>query len=633
MRDRVQERIRDSHNPLLIMVVGEGKFDVTHDYGGIHLISQVSGFDQDLPFTGGYLQNYLPSIKFGSTAWSEFGTGAAYIVPRATEVHNTITDDWSWQRGRHFISAGAIALFGTERHSATSGSTMGQWSFNGQYTNNPIADLLLGDAATFEQTNTGTRSTMKYTIFSPYVEDQWKAMNRLTLTGGLRWFRMPWPSEPAANITAFEPAVFNPANAPIVATNGQITATSTYNEANGIILNGVNGVPLNLTGAHEYYFSPVGGFALDVYGDGRTSLRGGYGFTHNESAGQGCAEQGCLGYPVLRQISLTDANFTNPLNGATTATATASAVSGENLNDYKAANIHTFSLSLEQQFGARWLLMVAGAGSITRGVLSPNINQPGPVPGYDFNPLLNKSGYSSAYFAPYQGYSTISYYENVGKSRWTALEASLRHHASKNLYLTVAYTWSHNLDNYGGFQSSYNLQTAYGNSSYNVPQAFTASAVYNLPAFQNMPGWRRTILGGWKYSDMTTFYAGNSLTVGLTQVNGLATRPDQIAPVTYPKTILQWYSKASFTPPPSGFFGTSGNGTIKGPGVENYNMAAYKEFYAHERMNIEFRAEYFNVFNHTNLNNPTASTGNTSDGQITSAKNPREAEFALKFKF
>lgn len=618
--------------------VATSVFDVTHDFGGIHLISDIPGFQQNLPYSGGYLQNYLPHIAFADS-WSQFGTNAPYIVPRATEVHGTLADDWSWQRGTHFLQAGAIMLFGTERHSATEGSTMGQWNFNGQFTNNPIADLLLGDADSFSQTNTGTRTEMKYTIFSPYIEDQWKALRRLTLTGGVRWFRMPWPQEPAANMTAFDPAVFNPNNAPIVAPNGDLTYTPSYSETNGIILNGVNGVPLSLTNANRYYFSPVGGFALDVYGDGRTSLRGGWGLTHSETAGQGCAEQGCLGYPVLQQVNWKNVDFTNPLNGATAVTPTASNVSGENLQNYKASSIQTFSISLQQQFGPRWLAMIAGAGSIMRGVLNPNINQPLPVTGYDFNPALNNGTDVSAYFAPYQGYATISYFENVGKSHWTALEASLRHQAARNLYLTVAYTWSHNLDNYGGIQDYYHLQTAYGNSNYDVPLAFTASLVYNLPAFQSAPGWRRAMLGGWKYSDMTTYYSGSALTMGLNTANpGLATRPDQVAPVTYPKLATQWFSTTSFAAPAQGFFGTVGNGNLKGPGVENYNMAAYKEFFVRERANLEFRAEYFNVFNHMNFNNPNATVTSTTAinstfGEITSARSPREAEFALKLKF
>jgi hypothetical protein len=606
-------------------------FDVTHDFGGIHLISQVPGFHQNLPYSGGYLQNYLPQITF-SNAWSQFGTASPYIVPRATEVHGTFADDWSWQRGKHFLQAGGIMLFGTERHTATTGSTQGSWSFGGSYTGHPIADYLLGDAFTFEQTNAGTRAIIKYTIFSPYIEDQWKATRHLTLTGGLRWFRMPSPTEQAAQITAFNPASFDPAAAPTVAVNGVITPTPNYNEGNGLILNGVNGVPFNLSDAHKYYFSPSAGFALDVFGDGRISLRGGWGLTHNETAGQGCAEQGCLGFPVLQQFHLANANFTSPV-GATVPPVTAGAVFGEDLQGYKAANIQTYSLSLEQQFGTKWIAMIAGAGSTTRGIADPNINQPLPIPGYDFNPLLNTSD-SSAYFAPYQGYSSINYWEYVLKSHWTGLEASLRHYAGKNLYLTAAYTWSHNLDNLGGFQNSYNLQSAYGNSTYSVPQAFTASVVYNLPRFQNARRLTRTVLGGWKYADMTSFYAGPSLTAGLSSgTRGLATRPNQIAPVTYSKRATAWFSTGSFANPAPGFFGTVGNGTLRGPGVEIYNMSLYKEFYVKDRVNFEFRAEFFNAFNHLNLGNPNTSLGNVNDGQITSARNPREVEFAFKIKF
>jgi hypothetical protein len=177
---------------------------------------------------------------------------------------------------------------------------------------------------------------------------------------------------------------------------------------------------------------------------------------------------------------------------------------------------------------------------------------------------------------------------------------------------------------------------AYGNSTANAntPQVFTASLIYSLPLLGASSGWKRAVLGGWKYSDMTTIQSGSSASMGLSIANiGLATRPNQIAPVTYPKTYKQWFGTGSFAQPAPGFYGNVRNGTLLGPGLIDFNMAAYKSFPIYREAALQFRAEFFNVFNHTNPNAPNASFGAGTFGQITSAKDPRIWELALKLSF
>ena len=621
--------------------IATGIFDGTHDFGGVHLVNQVPGFQQTLPYTGAYLMNYLPSVTFNQ-GWSKIGTGSSYIVPRATELHDTITDDWSWLRGKHFLQAGFTMFFGTERHWSWPTAPQGFWNFNGYASGNAIADFLLGDAASFGQGNTGERTYGHYKIASPYFEDQWKLTRKLTVSGGLRFSYMPWPSEQSGYITDFDPAAYNPANAPVVDAKGVITPTPTYDEANGLIQNGLNGVPINLTNSHRFYWSPVFGFAWDVLGDGRTALRGGWGLTYYATAGQGCDGGACLSYPEVQSVNLIDANFTNPA-GAASKPLTAFPVKGEDLKNYRASHIQTYSLSLEQQFGNNWFASVAGAGSILgAGSTQFDLNQPGPATidgvSYDFDPSLNSGTVAAAYLAPFQGYSGITYFNNIGESNWTGLELSLKHRTSRNLYLTAAYTWSHGLDNYGGFQNTYTPQLAYGNSGNNVPQVFTASLLYHLPKFQNSPYWQRAILGGWQYSDMTTIQTGSSSSLGLsTPKSGLADRPNVTGPIVYPKKWRnpgdKWFDTTPFAQPDPGYFGNARNGTMRGPGVIVFNMAGYKTFPIAEHSNVEFRVEFFNAFNHTNPNGPNENYGNGNFGMITGAKEAREAEGSLKFNF
>jgi hypothetical protein len=620
------------------VTVATSKFDENHDFAGVHLLSQVPGYSETLPFTGGFLQNYIPLITL-SGGYSEFGASSCCVVPHDKFLVDSLTDDWSWLKGAHFLNAGITYLRGTERGNfGGSGLLNGQFGFSGNFTGNSVADLLLGDASTFSQSNNDYRKYITYTIASPYIEDHWKAMRRLTISAGLRFLFTPWSNVQPGYTASFDPAHYNPANAPTVATNGQITATPSYNPANGIILNGQNGIPLNLSSAHQTHWAPVIGFAFDVFGNGRSALRGGYGITYTQQPEEACA-QGCINYPLTTSLNLVNPHFPNPTGGAA-APPTAPSISGTDLKNEQAGQVQSYSLSWQQQIGAQWFVMVAGAGNLDRhlpgGPIAGNlnINQPGSVPGYDFNPLLNPGSYSNSYFAPYPGYNTISYYTSWGKSSWNALLLSVKHPIGNNLYLTVAYTYSHNLTNMNSVQNAHDPNSSYGDSSLNTPHVLTWSFIYTTPWFKNSTGWKRQVLAGWKLSDMTTIQSGASLTFGLsTSHNGLATRPNAIAPLVYENKLLQWFDTTTFAQPAPGFFGNAGVGTVLSPGLANFNMALYKDFRINERFTLQFRSEFFNALNHPNFGSPNTSFGAGSFGQITSMKNPRIGELVLKLRF
>ncbi len=623
------------------ITVATSKFNEDHDFAGIHLLSQVPGYSETLPFRGGYLQNYIPHITF-SGGYGQFGASSCCVVPHDKFLVNSLTDDWNWLKGKHFFSAGITILSGTERGNFGSSTlTNGDFSFSGYATGNSIADMLLGDAATFAQSNNNYRKYMTYTIASPYFEDHWKATRRLTISAGLRFLFNPWSNVQQGYTASFDPGHFNPANAPIVATNGQITATPNYNPANGILLNGENGIPLNLTSAHQTHWAPVVGFALDVFGNGRSALRGGYGITYTEQPEDGCA-QGCINYPLTTSLNLVNPKFPNPTGGAP-APATAPSISGTDLKNEQAGRVQSYSLSWQQQIASQWFVSVAGAGNVGSHlpggpiVGNLNINQPGPVTGYNFNPLLNPGTYSNAYFAPYQGYNTISYYTSWAKSSWNALLFSVRHPIGNDLYLTVAYTYSHNLTNLNSVQDVYNPNSSYGDAtgtSVNTPQVFTWSVIYTEPWLKTSKGWKQALLAGWKLSDMTSIYSGSSLTLGLsTSHNGLATRPDVTGPLTYTYQLNEWFNTKTFAKPANGFFGNAGEGTVLSPGLVNFNMALYKDFRLTERMTLQFRSEFFNAFNHANWGAPNTSFGAAQFGQISSMKNPRIGELVLKLRF
>ena len=535
-------------------------------------------------------------------------------------------------------------MWGTNnQYDAAQAPASGQFNFSGQYTGNAIADYLLGDAAIFSQGNTEIRKHMVYPIGTIYSEDHYKATQNLTVSAGLRLLYEPWGHAQAGVDNAFDPTKFKPAEAPIVNPDGTITPTPNYNPENGLIFNGVNGVPLNFTGAHKFYFAPIVGFALDVFGNGRTSLRGGYSLNYIDAGITGDCALICSNYPIIQNVNLIGVNFPDP-TGGTAAPPTANSLITEDLHNHQAAQFQTFSLSLEHQVGKEWFVSIAGAGNIGRHmVMYLNQNQPLPEGGYDFNPLINTGKVSPSYYAPYQGWGNITEIAAPGVLYWNALELSLRHPVGHGVFFAAAYTWSHELtssdstslgnSNFGP-QNSYDPNEYYGNSPLNIPQLFTASLIYQLPWFQRANGWKRAALGGWQYSLINEIDDGFSTTVGLAISNpGLATRPNQVANHKRPKKFGEWFNTANYAAPAPGHFGNEHNGTVLSPGFLNFDMAIYKTFPIHDRLALEFRGEMFNAFNHTNPIGYSAALGSGNFGQITSAKDPRTGEFALRLNF
>jgi hypothetical protein len=613
---------------------------------GIIKQSQVPDLHMGLPFTGGFGSDRLPEVDFAG-GWPSIGVPYPLPLDHAANLEDTLTDDWSWLRGKHYIQGGMNIVLGTKRQTAFAASN-GDWFFSGQFTGDPIADYLLGDAASLHQQSTEARPYAKYPEVSPYIQDRWKVNRKLTVTGGVRIMYMPLPHAQAGIDPIFNPAKYDPAKAPIVNDDGTITATASYDPVNGIMLNGQNGLPLNFANEHNFVWAPSVGFAYDLFGDGRTALRGGYGITYMRvPTASDCSYWCAVNYPNVDSITLIEPKFPDAV-GAGASPAGAKTMRNQGLDMRPAGMLQNFSLSLEHQFAGNWFGSIAGAGNIGRHLPSFwNINQPLPDGSYDFNPAINGSSSASpvyAYkFAPYQGYDAINTNLSNSNISWNALMVNVRHPVGHDLFLTAAYTWQHGLSesrataygNQEGVQDSYHSTNDYGTQNMDVTHVLAISYIWNLPWYRNATGVQGAVLGGWKYSGITTIQSGFALDPAMSVAfQGLATRPDRIsASLAGPKTIQQWFNTDAFAQPAPGYFGNAAPGSIRGPGLINFDMAFYKSFRIREGHSLEFRGEFFNIFNHTNFSGVDTTLGSGTFGQVVSALNPRIVEFALRYQF
>jgi hypothetical protein len=346
--------------------------------------------------------------------------------------------------------------------------------------------------------------------------------------------------------------------------------------------------------------------------------------------------------PFLQNLTLQDPLFPSPLGTGTATPPAAQALSMLDFNN-QAAAVYTYSLTFEHQMGG-WLFSVGGAGNQVRHRgITLNFNQPYPVSGYDFLPDINTGTFPYVY-GPYYGWGAMTDYTTTGNAEWHGLLLSARHQVGHGLFISGSYTYAHGIqEGFGssfgsnGVQNSYDRRADTGNSAVNVGHVASASWIYDIPFMAHAKNAAASaLLGGWKYTGIATFRSGLSLNPGLSVANaGLATRPDVISgqQLTYPKTVGEWFNRGVFQRPEFGKFGNAGPGILTGPGIVNFDMGLYKDFAFNERIKLQFRSEFFNVFNHTNFSGVNTTFGSGAYGQVTSALDPRIMELSLRLRF
>jgi len=269
--------------------------------------------------------------------------------------------------------------------------------------------------------------------------------------------------------------------------------------------------------------------------------------------------------------------------------------------------------------------------------------------------------------APLGFQGDIQILENLGRSNYNSFQAKLERRLSGGVKLLASYTYGKALTDsvdhlstsgagngvdvgeYKEPQNPHNRRMEYGPSEFDVTHRFVVSGVWQLPFGRGRSmgrNWRRgadLAFGGWEFSPIFSWQGGLPLTINQSQIVNIGGerrfRPNRIADGNLPadqRTVDRWFDTSAFVAvtgsTPNQIFGNSGVGIIRGPGLVNFDFNLAKDFSLTERFGLQFRAEFFNAFNHTNFGVPGVTLG-AGFGQIVSSADARIIQGALKLKF
>lgn len=539
-----------------------------------------------------------------------------------------VLDGASYARGKHLLKFG-FDFRSVQQNAFRDVQSRGFLTFSSQVpiTGNALADLLLGLPVVTGGARLDNAQHLRTESYGFYVNDGFRIKPNLTISAGMRY---EYNSPP---VDAFDRAnLYDPATHSLIAV-------------------GTNGIPRSGYEPDRNNWAPRVGLAWTLGPKADTVLRAGYGVYYDQSSlapSEGLYFNApFFDFNLFFSLPGLPLTLNDPFPGFFPVPLPKSAFGFQ--RDLRTPYSQQWNVSLQQALGKSRVLEVAYVGSKgTKLITARDINQPRPSPA-PFNPR------------PVPQFDDITFEESSANSNYNSLQVRFQQRLDFGLSILSSYTWSKSIDNASSFfssagdpnfpQDSFNTAGERGRSNFDVRHRLSVSYGYDFPCgkgrtFIANSGLLSALLSGWQTFGIITLQSGRPFTVALlsdidnsntgrsTLGFGANDRPNVVGNAELSsRTPDRWFNTSAFAFPPFGSFGNAGRNILDGPGFANFNASVLKTTKIVEGLNLQFRAEAFNLFNHPNFNLPDNFLGSPTFGRILSAQSPRHIQFGLKLLF
>lgn len=591
----------------------------------------------------------IPDMGFGGLNKVNFGWSYLGSMPwRQANTTINVNDNLTWVRHNHTFKFGLFYQRNRKDQIAWN-NINGQFNFNVGPTGSsscpedvtcgdPYASALLGEFENFQQSTGRPTGKFRYNQLEFYVQDTWKITSRLTLDYGMRFSWIPPQYDADNQIALFDPASYNPANAVTVDSNGNVVPDS-GNPLEGMKFTKNNTIPTGGWNSHGIMPEPRIGFAYDLFNDHKTVLRGGAGMMHDRTQGNLIFNTVFNNPAIAQNAQIGAGNIADLPNMGGSFPILGNVVGAE--RGGKVPTVYSFSFGIQHQIARDTTLDLAYVGTLSRHLITsrdinaipygyaftkeaqdPNNYEGGVVPDVEpnLNPIYAAAGYNysgiyaygrpsytNAPLVPYKGYGQIAYLNFDGTSNYNSLQASLQRRFSKGLTFGAVYTWSKALTTANSDQDTQDpffvRELDYRAAGWDRTHVFAANYVYDIPGITKHfggPKWLSYVTDNFQLSGITQFMTGTpvDLNNGWGFESGAIDGSNMWGAIPYYYTLDQ---SGNFVIPPIGSPTRGSRDTLRGGGMQTWDMSLFKNIPLGERYSIQLRLEAFNVFNHPNF--------------------------------